>query len=145
MEKIGVIDDKEVMVDYAHNPGGITTVLKELKNSYAKIVNVNTTSSESGMDGDDEILNSSVEYADYVIPASKSAYECAKKYLDKNMYVDKIILPDIIPDDDKEGTLGATSKEVCNAFNKALELDVDLIVCTGEAAFKFKDKLIEKL
>ena len=32
MEKLGMVDNKEIMVDYAHNPAGITTVLKELKN-----------------------------------------------------------------------------------------------------------------
>ena len=31
MEKIGISHNKQIMVDYAHNPAGITSVLKELK------------------------------------------------------------------------------------------------------------------
>jgi len=144
MQKIGIIDNKEIMIDYAHNPAGITTVLKELKNLYGTLVNVITTSSESGMDGDIEILNCSAAYSDYIVPASYNAYLCAKKALEKGLFADKIILPENMATDEKQGTLGATVEQVLSGFNKSLEIDVDLIICTGEAAFKYKDILIEK-
>ena len=144
MQKIGVIDDKKIMIDYAHNPAGITTVLKELKNFYGIIVNVITTSSESGMVGDMEILNCSADYSDYIVPASYNAYLCAEEALEKGLFVDKIILPENMPTDEKQGTLGATFEQVLSGFNKSLEIDADLIICTGEAAFKYKYILIEK-
>ena len=145
MHKIGKIDNKEIMIDYAHNPAGITTVLKEVKNLYGTIVNVITTSSESGISGDMEILDCSSEYADYIVPASYNAYLCAQKALNKGLYVDKIILPESMPTDEKQGTLGATIEQVMAGFEKSLEIESDLIICTGEAAFKYKELLIEKI
>ena len=130
------------MVDYAHNPAGITTVLKELKNKYNKVVNVITTSSESGLEGDKQIMKKALEYADIVIPASYNSYQCAKNLLESHEYEDKIILPDSMPKSTKIGTLGATLEQVLIGFNKSLDIDADLIVCTGEAAFKYKDKLL---
>lgn len=145
MNKIGRKYEKDVMVDYAHNPAGMTTVLKELKNMYDTIVNVITTSSESGLDGDHEIFKCSAEYSDYIVPASYNAYLCAKDALEKGLYEDKIVLPDHMPHDKKHGTLGATTEQVLAGFEKSLSIDTDLIVCTGEAAFKYKEVLIEKL
>ncbi len=145
MEKIGMLDDKEIMVDYAHNPAGITTVLKELKNLYSTVVNVITISSESGLDADMEILERALEYADYIVPASHNAYICAEKLFSKGNYADKIVLPDSMPEGDKEGTLGATLEQVLTGFNKAKSIDADLIVCTGEAAFKFKKYIIQEI
>ena len=139
MEKIGISHNKQIMVDYAHNPAGITSVLKELKNAYGTIVDVITTSSESGIDGDKEILDCAAEHANYIVPASHNAYLCAKHALDNGKYTDKIVLPDSMPEGDKKGTLGATVEQVLVGFNKALELDANLVVCTGEAAFKYKD------
>lgn len=142
MESIGTINDVEVMVDYAHNPAGIKTILKELKNHYSKVVNVLTVSSESGIEADMEILECSLEYADYVVPASHNTYICAQKLLDEGKYLEKIILPGNMPEGDKKGTLGANKEQVIAGFSKASEIDVDLIVCTGEAAFKYKDELL---
>ncbi|MBQ6219021.1 MAG: UDP-N-acetylmuramate--alanine ligase [Methanosphaera sp.] len=145
MEKLTVIGNKQIMVDYAHNPAGITTVLKELKILYDTIVNVITVSSESGIEADKEILERSLEYADYVVPASHNAFICAKKVLETGKYGDKIILPDYMPEGDKEGTLGATEEQVLVGLNKALTIDADLLVCTGEAAFKFKYDILNHL
>lgn len=145
MEKIGKIGNKQVMVDYAHNPAGITTVLKELKNLYDTVVNVITISSESGLTGDMEILKRSVEYADYVVPASHNAFLCAKKAYEEGLFNDKIVFPASMPKGDKKGTLGATIEQVITGFNKAKSIDADLLVLTGEAAFKFKDKLIDEI
>ena len=144
MQKIGTIDDKEIMIDYAHNPAGITTVLKEVKNLYGTIVNVITTSSESGMSGDMEILKCSADYSDYIVPASYNAYLCAKEALENGLFNEKIVLPENMPTDEKQGTLGATVEQVLSGFNKSIEIDADLIICTGEAAFKYKDILKEK-
>lgn len=145
MNKIGVIKNKEFMIDYAHNPAGITTVLKEIKNLYDVIVNVITVSSESGITGDDEILRCSAEYSDYIIPASYNAYLCAKKAVDEGRFVDKIILPDYMPSDKKQGTLGATVEQVLTGFNKSFDVDADLVICTGEAAFKYKNIITDEL
>ncbi|MBR0473322.1 MAG: hypothetical protein IJI98_11590 [Methanosphaera sp.] len=145
MNKIGTYHGKQVMVDYAHNPAGMTTVLRELKNSYDVMVNVITTSSESGLDGDHEIFSCSADYSDYIVPASYNAYHCAKDALEKGLYDNKIVLPDYMPHDKKQGTLGATTEQVLAGFTKSLDIEADLIVCTGEAAFKYKDMLIEKL
>jgi UDP-N-acetylmuramate--alanine ligase len=49
-----------------------------------------------------------------------------------------------MPSDEKQGTLGATVEQVLTGFNKSLDLDADLIICTGEAAFKYKHILTEK-
>ncbi|MCD7781969.1 MAG: hypothetical protein LUG89_04685, partial [Methanosphaera sp.] len=131
MEKLAKIKDMDVMIDYAHNPAGITTILKELKHSYDKVINVITTSSESGMSGDKEILSCALEYADYVVPASHNAYICAKDMLENNIGEDKIILPESMPEGDKEGTLGATVDQVLVGLSTALNLDANLLVCTG--------------
>ena len=144
MQKIGEISDKEIMIDYAHNPAGMTTVLKELKNLYGTIVNVITTSSESGMVGDNEILECSAEYSDYIVPASYNAYLCAKKAIENNQYTDTIVLPEKMSSEEKHGTLGASVEQVLAGFDKSLDIDADLIICTGEAAFKYKDIFIER-
>ena len=57
-------------------------------------------------------------------------------------YANKIILPEYMPESTKVGTLGATLEQVLIGFNESLDIDADLIVCTGEAAFKYKDKLL---
>lgn len=145
MQVIGNKNNKEIMIDYAHNPAGIITVLKELKNSYESVINVITTSSESGMDGDKEILECALEFADHVIPASYNAFLCAKEVKETHPDESKIILPDHMPHDEKHGTLGATIEQVLIGFDKALEIDGDLLVCTGEAAFKFKDEIMKNL
>ncbi len=139
MEILGEYEDKMVMVDYAHNPAGVTTLLRELKNSYDSVINVITTSSESGMEGDDIIFSCALSHADYVIPASHNSYTCAKNHRQKKTENhEKIVLPDKMPKGDKSGTLGATQQQVLVGFRTALTLDGDLIVCTGEAAFKYK-------
>ncbi|MDO5824823.1 MAG: Mur ligase family protein [Methanosphaera sp.] len=142
MEKIATMDNRVIMVDYAHNPAGITTVLKELKNHYGRVVNVITTSSESGIEGDMNIMQNALEYADIVVPASYNSYICAKKLMNDDRFSDKIVLPEHMPKSTKVGTLGATLEQVLIGFNKSLDIDADLIVCTGEAAFKYKDKLL---
>lgn len=142
MEKIAHVNDKDIMVDYAHNPAGITTVLKELKNHYKRVVNVITTSSESGMEGDKQIMQRALKHADVVIPASYNSYLCARELIKNDEYANKIILPDYMPESTKVGTLGATLEQVLIGFTISLDIDADLIVCTGEAAFKYKDKLL---
>lgn len=145
MQPIGKIADKSIMVDYAHNPAGITTLLQELKNEYNTVANVITTASESGRRGDNEILDNALEIADYIVPASPAAYDCAHDALEHNKGTDKIILPPVMPEGEKVGTLGASPFHVISGLECALSLDVDLIVLTGEAAFKFEDVLIDEI
>jgi len=145
METLGVYSNKEVMIDYAHNPAGITTILKELKNTYHTVINVVSISSESGITADLEIMERSLEYADFVVPASHNSYIIAKKLLSEEKYSDKIVLPDNMPEGNKEGTLGATSEQLLAGVNKAKTIDADLILCTGEASLKFKNILKNEL
>lgn len=145
MQKLGVVDGKDIMVDYAHNPAGISTVLSEVKNSYNCVVNVITTESESGMEGDHEILENALEYADFIVPASYNSYICAKEALNSGIDEGKIILPDEMSNFQKEGTTGASQHQVIVGFIRALDIDCDLIICTGEAAFKYEDVISDKI
>lgn len=144
MQVLGKIADRTIMVDYAHNPAGIQTVLAELKNMYNIVVDVITTSSESGKRGDQEILRNALDYANYVIPSSNNAYDCAKEALDNGDGINQIILPEYLPQGEVVGTLGASKDQVLAGLYTALSIsneDVDLIVLTGEAAYKFEDVL----
>ena len=47
MEKVDTIDGKTVFVDYAHNPAGVKTVLKEFQKLFGEFTTVITISSES--------------------------------------------------------------------------------------------------
>ena len=148
MQTIGKISDKTIMVDYAHNPAGISTVLAELKNMYNVVVDVITTSSESGIKGDHEILENALKYADYIIPASNNTYDCAKEALDNKIGINQIILPEYLPQGEKVGTLGASKDQVKAGLFTALSLankNIDLIVLTGEAAYKFEETLKDEI
>ena len=127
-------NEKDVIIDYGHNPAGVGTVLRELKKVYKKLAVVITISSESGETGDVEILEKALELADFVVPASHNSRMVAEKHNSC-----KIILTNKSKEIFKEGTLGATPDQVIEGLKKGLECDVDAIVCLGEAAFKYKE------
>jgi len=127
----------DLIVDYAHNPSGVETVLRELRKTYDKLTVVITISSESGRTGDVEIMNKAMHNADFIIPASYYSRQAAEKYISSG----KIKLTQEEPDEFREGTLGATGEQVIEGVKKGLECDTDVVVCIGEAAVKYKDNI----
>lgn len=144
LDYIGQYNGKNVIVDYAHNPGGVETVLRELKKIYKTVAVVITVSSESGDHGNTEILNKCLSNADYVIPASYYSRKAADRYQDHESpgpRSNKIILTPQHPEEFKKGTLGANLDQITVGVETALRIDVEAIICIGEAAFKFKENI----
>lgn len=149
LDHVGQFNGVDVIIDFAHNPGGVETVLRELKKLYKTIAVVITVSSESGEKGDMIILKKSLELADFIIPASFYARKAADKFVQYNLdelnninfKSQKIILTAEYPQEFKNGTLGANSDQVINGLIEALRCDVSAVVCIGEAAFKYKEKI----
>lgn len=127
----------DLIVDYAHNPSGVETVLRELHKTYDKLAVVITISSESGENGDKDIMERTISNADYIIPASYYSRLAAEKYISS----EKIILPSVEPERFREGTLGATAEQVVEGLKKGLECNADAVVCIGEAAVKYKESI----
>jgi UDP-N-acetylmuramate--alanine ligase len=96
-----------------------------------------TSSSESGPQGDLDIIISSLKNADYIIPASYHSHIASRKFVSNR----KIILTDKEPEKFREGTLGATHDQVIEGLKKGLECNVDALICIGEAAVKYKDNI----
>ena len=139
MEKVATIGEKDVVVDFAHNPAGVETVLREFKKLYGDITTVITISSESGAEGDLEIFNKVLEFSKYIVPASSASQKIASdKISERPELKEKIILDHGVDDFVKKGTLGATFDEVQEGINQALNLDCNMIIAIGEAATKFK-------
>jgi UDP-N-acetylmuramate--alanine ligase len=127
----------DLIVDYAHNPSGVETVLRELKKTYKKLAVVVSISSESGITGDMEIMEKAIVNADFIIPASFFSRQAAEKYGSSG----KIKLTPIKPEKFRFGTLGATEEQVVEGLKRGLKCDVDAVVCIGEAAVKYKDNI----
>jgi UDP-N-acetylmuramate--alanine ligase len=143
LDYIGYCKGKEVIIDYAHNPGGVETVLRELRKIHGRIAVVITVSSESGETGDINILNKCLENADFIIPASFYSRKAADKLME-SMTSEKILLTTKNPREFKKRTLGANLEQVISGLEKALECDVPAVVCIGEAAFKYKEDIYKK-
>jgi UDP-N-acetylmuramate--alanine ligase len=135
-------DKMEVLLDYGHNPAGIETVLRELKKIYNKITVVITVSSESGESGDTEIFRKALENGDFIIPASFASRKAAEKH-SKYISTGKIIFTNISLVEFKKGTLGASSDQVLEGIKKGLKCKTDALVCLGEAAFKYKENILQ--
>lgn len=148
LDYMGKWHGKDILIDYAHNPGGVETVLRELKKVYKSIAVVITVSSESGEKGDMLILNKCINLADFIIPASFYSRKAADKFirgdqLNNQNYPPspKILLTSKYPEEFKNGTLGANLDQVMDGLIKALQCDVKAVVCIGEAAFKYKENI----
>jgi len=137
LEYIYQDENWDLIVDYGHNPSGVETVLRELRKTYDKIAVIITISSESGTSGDDEIMKRALDNADFIIPASYYSRLAAENYVSSG----KIILTSDEPEKFREGTLGATEEQVVRGLEKGLECDADALVCIGEAAVKYKEKI----
>jgi UDP-N-acetylmuramate--alanine ligase len=138
LEHMFTFNEKEVIVDYGHNPAGVETVLRELKKVYDKLTVVVTISSESGASGDDEIFRKALELADFVVPASSSSRTAAEKHLPHV----KIVMTSRSLEKFREGTLGATQDQVIEGFKRGLKCDSRAVVCLGEAAVKYKESIM---
>lgn len=141
LDHIGKYKGKDIIIDYAHNPGGVETILRELKKVYETIAVVISVSSESGEKGDNDILNKSLNIADFVIPASFHSRKGVDNFKNSAIKSEKIILTSKYPEDYKKGTLGANLEQLTEGLKTALECHVDAVICIGEAAFKYKEDI----
>ena len=138
MEKVATVNGKDIIVDYAHNPAGVQTVLREIKKIHGDFTTVITVASESGPIGDEEIFKNALRYSKYVIPASVASQKVANNLLTENPELKDRIFFDSIDNFKKEGTIGASYDEVYDGIKTALYTDSNLIVAIGEAATKYK-------
>lgn len=160
MDIVGNIDGKTIMVDYAHNPAGVETILHAISEIYDKTAVVITVSSESGIDGDFDILDSAIGNVDYIVPASYDSRYAAGKLIElsKEGRQEELNLSDVYSIEELEETfvlsekaieqkskktLGASEDQVIIGLKEALKLDSDIILIIGEAAFKFKSAIID--
>lgn len=139
MEKIASFKGKDILADYAHNPGGVETVLKSFNNLYNDFAIINTVTSESGEIGDIEIFDKLLEGSKYIVACSRASQKVAReKIAENNELEERIFFSELDDSFGDEGTLGATFSEVQNAFKLALDLDCDAIITIGEAGTKYK-------
>ena len=144
MENMGKINDKEIIVDYAHNPAGVETVLRELSKIHGDFTVVITVSSESGYEGDITIMENALNHAKYIVPASFASRKIAEEFINKdNNLKDRFTFTTNTPEKFKEKTLGATKEDVFEGIKASLKTNTDTIVVIGEAAIKFKSVVKE--
>lgn len=158
MEIIDKIKDTTIMVDYAHNPAGVETILDAISRIYDKTCVVITVSSESGVEGDFDILDSAIGKVDYIVPASHDCRYAADKLIEltkenrqEELHLNSVYTLDdlcktfVLTDEDLKQesikTLGASEDQVIRGLKEALNLDTDIILIIGEAAFKFESAI----
>ena len=141
MEEIGKVKGKDFFVDYAHNPAGVETVLKEFKKLFGDFTTVITISSESGYEGDLDIFNSVLKFSKFIVPASVPSQKIAIEKLKESPELNDRIFLNHVGEFKKTGTLGASKEEVQDGIKKALNLDCEMVIAIGEAACKYKDTL----
>lgn len=143
MEEVGKVKGKDIFVDYAHNPAGVETVLKEFKKLFGDFTTVITVSSESGYAGDLDIFNSVLKFSKFIVPASVASQKIALEKLKNNPKLNDRIFLNHVDEFEKTGTLGASKQEVKDGLRKALNLDCEMVIAIGEAATKFKSIVFE--
>ena len=143
MEEVGKVNGKTIFVDYAHNPAGVETVLKEFKKLFGDFTTVITVSSESGYPGDLDIFNSVLKFSKFIVPASTASQKIATEKLKDNPKLNDRIFFNYVGNFEKTSTLGASEEEVKEGIKKALNLDCEMIIAIGEAATKFKSIVFE--
>ena len=143
MEEVAKVKGKDIFVDYAHNPAGVETVLKEFKKLFGDFTTVITVSSESGYIGDIDIFNSVLKFSKFIVPASVASQKIAIEKLKDNPKLNDRIFLNHIGDFNKTGTLGASEEEVRDGLKKALNLDCELVIAIGEAATYYKSLVFE--
>ena len=143
MEEVGEVKGKDIYVDYAHNPAGVETVLKEFKKLFGDFTTVITVSSESGYPGDLDIFNSVLKFSKFIVPASTASQKIASEKLKDNPKLNDRIFFNYVGNFEKTSTLGASEEEVKEGIKKALNLDCEMVIAIGEAATKFKSCIFE--
>ncbi len=143
MEEIANVEGKDIYVDYAHNPAGVETVLKEFKKLFGDFTTVITVSSESGYVGDSAIFDSVLKFSKFIVPASVASQKIAMEKLKETPELNSRVFLNHVDDFKKVGTLGASEEEVKEGLRKALNLDCEMVIAIGEAATKFKNVVFE--
>ena len=143
MEEIANVEGKDIYVDYAHNPAGVETVLKEFKKLFGDFTTVITVSSESGYVGDSAIFDSVLKFSKFIVPASVASQKIAMEKLKETPELKSRVFLNHVDDFKKVGTLGASEEEVKEGLRKALNLDCEMVIAIGEAATKFKNVVFE--
>ena len=138
MEKVKNIKGKDIYVDYAHNPAGVETVLKEFKKLFGDFTTVITIASESGYKGDLDIFNSVLKFSKFIVPASHASQKIALEKLKETPELNHRIFLNHLGSFEKIGTLGASKSDVKDGIKKAINLDCEMVIAIGEAATKFK-------
>ena len=143
IEHLFTYEGMEVVLDYGHNPAGIETVLRELKKVYESVTVVLTVSSESGEQGDLEIFDKVLKFADFIVPASHASRMVAET---RTEFIEsgKIVMTNESKVEfDKTGTLGASSDQVIDGIKTGFKCKSSALICLGEAAFKYKKSILE--
>ena len=143
MEEIANVEGKDIYVDYAQNPAGVETVLKEFKKLFGDFTTVITVSSESGYVGDSAIFDSVLKFSKFIVPASVASQKIAMEKLKETPELNSRVFLNHVDDFKKVGTLGASEEEVKEGLRKALNLDCEMVIAIGEAATKFKNVVFE--
>jgi UDP-N-acetylmuramate--alanine ligase len=143
MEEVAEVNGKDIFVDYAHNPAGVETVLKEFKKLFGDFTTVITVSSESGYVGDIDIFNSVLKFSKFIVPASVASHNIAIEKLEDNPELNNRIFLNHIGEFEKTDTLGTTEEDFRNGLMKALNLDCEMVIAIGEAATKFKNVVFD--
>lgn len=152
MDIVAEVDGKPIMVDYAHNPAGVETILKEIRKIYGDTTVVITITSESGHEGDIGILEKALDNVKYIVPAShdsrlvadellKSAKEASADF-DYETLKNTFVFTDISLKQASNFTLGANTEQVIEGVKVALKTDSNIIIILGEAGFKFRSAII---
>ncbi|SFL59891.1 UDP-N-acetylmuramate--alanine ligase [Methanobrevibacter olleyae] len=152
MDIVAEVDGKPIMVDYAHNPAGVETILKEIRKIYGDTTVVITITSESGHEGDIGILEKALDNVKYIVPAShdsrlvadellKSAKEASADF-DYETLKNTFVFTDISLKQASNFTLGANTEQVIEGVKAALKTDSNIIIILGEAGFKFRSAII---
>lgn len=140
-----ISNEPEIILDFAHNPAGVRSLLQTIqlnKDNDSKVIVVDSISSESGIDGDLEIVKL-LSVVDIIIPVSQSSANACELVdeMDNNKVIN-ISGTDFV----KDGTLGANSIQVEKGIDEALNIanDNDIILIIGEGGVKFSKDILTK-
>lgn len=133
--------DPKIIIDYAHNPAGVKAAIQAVKpKKTAKLIVVNTISSESGLEGDNEIAQI-LNNTDIIIPASYDAKRSS------DIIKKELIFTEASNERSKIGTLGASKEQVFEGLEKAMEIykENDIILVIGEGGVKYAKKVLPEI
>ena len=136
-------DDPTIIIDFAHNPAGVETIIKtvlKLKTESNNIIVINTISSESGRQGDEAIAKL-LSDVDTVIPVSTPSSKMAR-YIDTNVLQIKTRTKF-----NKTGTIGSSPEQVEEGLRLGLKIaeSDDIILLIGEAGVKYAKPALNKI